>query len=605
MSQENEIWETFLTRHIELKYDWLKAAVDFYRKKGVRSEEIKQYVYLQWAHTDLKLTTSTQYQKELYASTQRLVLQVLSCVDISTSRRQQDKKNTDLEVPTTERDSGNNVLKIPHNRMLKLELSDGVQKILAVEHQSIPALENVRPGCKIMLVGNVRLRKEYLLLTENSVQVLGGVVAEFVDAFAEAQKNLPPIYKKPQNSVASSSTAQVRQNPNQPSRGFTSSMAAPRPNPIAAPRPNPIAASKPASTAVPPTNTRPIYRPTVPPQGSTTQTVTPSLPQFRPRAQPAVFQPPTQSKTSFIRPTNPVVQLGVPAIPRPPIVRPSVICQATTLPKTSTFVATSKDSAISFSSMIKNTRKSKTKEPIDEIESQPMDVDVQIDFPQSQPQQRDLLNYLPIDAKRPRYSDHLAPSVQVQFPTKVIDFSSQRRHPTATNEPSTSTAGANESASTKGSDKIEKENAHPTDADKLQKLNPMTIKKALQFVQYRINKYTFSIIGFISTFTEDLQILDDEYYLRVELNDDHEDTIECVFASELLTKIIGLTPQEAKSIQASENKVRRQQGKERMDMATENMMRLDLIFDVEFHSRLTPIIRRMDTIVERLECMED
>ncbi|KAI6171669.1 hypothetical protein M3Y98_00888000 [Aphelenchoides besseyi] len=591
MSEENEIWETFLTNHIELKYDWLKAVVEFYRNKGVRSEEISQYVYSQWAHSDLKFTTSTQYQHELYALSQRLVL---SCVDISTSRRQQDKNN-DLEVQT-ERDGGSHEPKVPNNRMFKLELSDGIQKIWAVEHQSIPALTN------ILLCGNVRLRKDYLLLTAQSVQVLGGVVAELIDAFAEAQKNLPPIYQQARTlptSAASSSTAQFRQNSNQPSRSLTGSTVAPKSTSIPA--------SKHVSTAATTANARPIFCPPAPPYGSTTQTVaSPSLPQFRPRAQPAVVQPPTQSKTSLFRPANPTVQLGVPVVvPRTTIVRPSAVVQPPTLPKTSTFVATSNDSADCSSSKTKNTRKSQIKETIDKIESKPMDVDVQIDFQQSQPQQRDLCNYLPIDAKRPRYSDNLAPAVQVQFPTTMIDFSSQLRHHTFDNEPSTSTPGMNESTSTKVSDKIEKENEHPTDSDKLQKLNPMTIKKALQFVQYRINKYTFSIVGFISTFTEDLQIIDDEYYLRVELKDDHGDILECIVASELLTKIIGLTPLEAKSIQASENKVRRQQGKERMDMANENMMRLDLIFDVEFHSRLTPIIRRMDTIMERLECMDD
>lgn len=59
--------------------------------------------------------------------------------------------------------------------MLRLELTDGHQTIIALEYQPIPCLNTqLSPGIKILLIGPIRCSNHVLLLTAKNVQILAG-----------------------------------------------------------------------------------------------------------------------------------------------------------------------------------------------------------------------------------------------------------------------------------------------------------------------------------------------------------------------------------------------------------------------------------------------
>ena len=56
-----------------------------------------------------------------------------------------------------------------------LTVTDGFQTIEAMEHQVIKAIPDVvTPGMKIQVLGPVTVRRGVILLTSNSMRVLGG-----------------------------------------------------------------------------------------------------------------------------------------------------------------------------------------------------------------------------------------------------------------------------------------------------------------------------------------------------------------------------------------------------------------------------------------------
>eukprot|EP00092_Neocalanus_flemingeri_P023050 GFUD01024984.1.p1 GENE.GFUD01024984.1~~GFUD01024984.1.p1 ORF type:complete len:575 (-),score=229.89 GFUD01024984.1:71-1795(-) len=70
-------------------------------------------------------------------------------------------------------------------RIMLLTVTDGFQTVEAMEHQVINVIPDVvSPGMKVQVLGPVTVRRGILMLTSNSVRVLGGEVEELQEQFS-------------------------------------------------------------------------------------------------------------------------------------------------------------------------------------------------------------------------------------------------------------------------------------------------------------------------------------------------------------------------------------------------------------------------------------
>ncbi|CAB4280467.1 unnamed protein product [Prunus armeniaca] len=88
-------------------------------------------------------------------------------------------------------------------RCLKLSITDGVQRVFAMEYRPIQALEALAPAGLKVAMCNVHIRHGLLMLVPESVEVLGGLVEE-LDAARQRlvdEVNKPPRGKRTRNGV--------------------------------------------------------------------------------------------------------------------------------------------------------------------------------------------------------------------------------------------------------------------------------------------------------------------------------------------------------------------------------------------------------------------
>eukprot|EP00092_Neocalanus_flemingeri_P039657 GFUD01043189.1.p1 GENE.GFUD01043189.1~~GFUD01043189.1.p1 ORF type:complete len:576 (-),score=226.10 GFUD01043189.1:202-1929(-) len=70
-------------------------------------------------------------------------------------------------------------------RIMMLTITDGFQTVEAMEHQVIKVIPDVvSPGMKVQVLGPVTVRRGIIMLTSNSVRVLGGQVEELQEQFS-------------------------------------------------------------------------------------------------------------------------------------------------------------------------------------------------------------------------------------------------------------------------------------------------------------------------------------------------------------------------------------------------------------------------------------
>jgi len=125
-------------------------------------------------------------------------------------------------------------------RVMMLTVTDGFQTVEAMEHQVIKALpDTVTPGMKIQILGPVTIRRGIILLTSNSIRLLGGEVEELQDQFSLVNILQQKIGKEDVgqkgNMFATQSAIPPRAQPPAASYLAPASFPAPAPEPAPAP----------------------------------------------------------------------------------------------------------------------------------------------------------------------------------------------------------------------------------------------------------------------------------------------------------------------------------------------------------------------------------
>ncbi|XP_063625690.1 recQ-mediated genome instability protein 1-like [Cydia splendana] len=182
----NSVRNFLASNFMRVEDEWLTGCVEYLTEDGSNNyseSDIQNLAKEQWLLNDLKeicpgsLPANLKSQQKTVLNG-RFALQINAAVDIGTPAYQQymklQKVNTEnLEATTKFED------KVPNHRMIKLYLTDGVQEISAIEYRPMRNLScDITPGCKVLIKGPIESRRGVLLLTESSIELLGGEVQE-------------------------------------------------------------------------------------------------------------------------------------------------------------------------------------------------------------------------------------------------------------------------------------------------------------------------------------------------------------------------------------------------------------------------------------------
>ncbi|CAG5923688.1 unnamed protein product [Menidia menidia] len=184
------------TWHVQVPFAWLEACVEWIKGEAggmarLAQQQINQQVMDQWLLTDLRDLDHPVLPEGL-AQAQKTELRGTFCVqvdsqlDVSQPAYGQLQKWRGADCTNEEVTAVTQATQRPweakSNRMLLLQVTDGVQSLEAMEYQPIPALSAaIRPGAKLQLHGQMVCRLGVLLLGPSNVKLLGGEVEDLVD----------------------------------------------------------------------------------------------------------------------------------------------------------------------------------------------------------------------------------------------------------------------------------------------------------------------------------------------------------------------------------------------------------------------------------------
>ncbi|XP_035898245.1 uncharacterized protein LOC118505897 [Anopheles stephensi] len=167
---------------------WLSECVSFCLSDNpkISNEGLFQFAFSQWLLADLNeigiavLPAGMDLKVEHHTMNGSFPVQMQYLIDISEPAYDQwrdlyDKKldEADDEVQRRKNQAPN----VKKRRMLKLELTDGKQTVIAMEHSAISCLNTkLAPGVKLLLTGPMRCINKVIFLEARNVRVLGGEV---------------------------------------------------------------------------------------------------------------------------------------------------------------------------------------------------------------------------------------------------------------------------------------------------------------------------------------------------------------------------------------------------------------------------------------------
>uniref|UniRef100_A0A182SPK9 RecQ-mediated genome instability protein 1 n=1 Tax=Anopheles maculatus TaxID=74869 RepID=A0A182SPK9_9DIPT len=167
---------------------WLSECVSFclHENPKISNEGLFQFAFSQWLLADLNeigigvLPDGMDAKVEQHTMNGSFPVQMQYLIDISEPAYDQwrdlyDKKLDEAEDEVQRRK--NQAPNVKKRRMLKLELTDGKQTVLAMEHSAISCLNTkLTPGVKLLLTGPMRCVNKVIFLEPRNVRVLGGEV---------------------------------------------------------------------------------------------------------------------------------------------------------------------------------------------------------------------------------------------------------------------------------------------------------------------------------------------------------------------------------------------------------------------------------------------
>ncbi|XP_075980257.1 recQ-mediated genome instability protein 1-like [Anticarsia gemmatalis] len=182
----NAVRQHLASHQMFVDEEWLVGCVEYLSEdsdSNYTEADIKNLAKEQWLLNDLKSICPGSLPSNLKSQHKtvlngRFVLQINSAIDIGTPAYQQYLKLQKVNMENVEATT-NYEEKISSHRMIKLELTDGVQEISGIEYRPMRNLScDITPGCKVLIKGPVECRRGMLLLTESAVELLGGEVQE-------------------------------------------------------------------------------------------------------------------------------------------------------------------------------------------------------------------------------------------------------------------------------------------------------------------------------------------------------------------------------------------------------------------------------------------
>ncbi|KFZ51481.1 RecQ-mediated genome instability protein 1 [Podiceps cristatus] len=193
--------ETWLssTWHVKVPLTWLQACISWIQEENSGSNlsqaQINRQVFEQWLLTDLRdLEYPVLPDCILDAPKGELSgfysIQIDSLVDVSQPAYSQLQKlrgkNTVNEEVTANTQAFQKPWEAKPTRMLMLQLTDGIHQIQGMEYQPVPVLRNdLPPGTKITVQGNITYRLGVLLLKPENVKLLGGEVDALLEEYSQ------------------------------------------------------------------------------------------------------------------------------------------------------------------------------------------------------------------------------------------------------------------------------------------------------------------------------------------------------------------------------------------------------------------------------------
>ncbi|XP_001505378.1 recQ-mediated genome instability protein 1 [Ornithorhynchus anatinus] len=197
IAQRVETWLS-ATWHVKVPGAWLDACINWIQgENGINltQAQMNKQVFDQWLFTDLRDLEFPLLPNDILNFPKGELngfysLQLNTVIDISQPAYSQLQKlrgkNTTNEQVTAETQAPPKPWEVKPERVLMLQITDGVVQIQGMEYQPIPALHSsLIPGTKLLLHGRIEYRLGILLLKPENVKVLGGEVDILLKEYAQ------------------------------------------------------------------------------------------------------------------------------------------------------------------------------------------------------------------------------------------------------------------------------------------------------------------------------------------------------------------------------------------------------------------------------------